>query len=180
MTSSRDSLQLSQLPQLLQLNFHDVYNQYFQKLFDASATPSQLRLPRSKSQGTAALGDPSMLKELLQPVLGDGIEISLFDADVSSTECSVEYQVKNSTKSSRNRQMIVSFTRCLNSHDAKDIMRGHMGSYTIDISQVARRANIGSHSLRMLRGVFWVRDTIFADVYTYTKGTCSSPTVDDF
>ena len=81
---------LPQVPQLLQLNFHDSYNQHVQKMFDASATPSQLRLPLRKSQGTAALGDPSMLKELLQPVLGDGIEISLFDADVSSKVCNVE------------------------------------------------------------------------------------------
>jgi len=57
-------------------------------------------------------------------------------------------------------------------------MKGQMCGYDIDISQVAQRANIGSHSLRMARGVFWVRDTIFADAYTYTSGTCSSLTVD--
>ncbi|KAN0078808.1 hypothetical protein V8E54_005321 [Elaphomyces granulatus] len=160
MASSRDSLQLSQL------DFHDFYTRDLQKLFDASATPSQLRLPLRKSQGTAALGDPSTLKELLQPVLGDDIKISLFDGTISSTQCSVEYQVEQFTNSDRTRRMIVSFTRCLDSRAAKESMKGQMCSYDIDISKVARRANIGSHSLRMAGGVFWVRDTIFTDVYT--------------
>jgi len=171
MASSRNLMLMPQAPHaLLPLNFHDSYDQHIKKIFDASATPPQLRLPRSRSQGMAALGDPSMLKELLQPVLGDGIEISLSDADVSSRACTVDYQVENSTKSG---QMIVSFTRCLNIHDAKDIMRSQIGGYTIDISQMAERANIGSHSLRTPQGVFWVRDATFTNVYTDTKGTRS-------
>lgn len=172
MASSRDSLQLSRL------NFHDFYNRYLQKLFDASKTPSRLRLPVRKSQGTAALGDLLTIKELLQPVLGDDIKISLFDGTISSTQCSVEYQVEQLTNSDRTRRMIVSFTRCLDPHAAKERMNGQMCSYDIDVSKVAQRADIGSHSLRMAGGVFWVRDTIFVDIYT--SGTCSSPTVDGF
>ena len=115
-----------------------------------------------------------MLKELLQLVLGDNIEISLFDADIFSTQCNVEYQVEQSTNSDRNGRMIVSFTRCLDSRAAEDNVIGHMHFYDIDVSKVARRAIIGSHSLRMTLKVFWVRDTIFTDVYIYTSGTCSS------
>ncbi|KAI1123951.1 hypothetical protein F5Y10DRAFT_250888 [Nemania abortiva] len=134
------------------------------EIFDGSAT--ETRRPRGgRAQYTNAPLDPSTLKRVLTPDFGHDLQIFTLNTRITPSQCSVHYSIGNFQSSYQNKRVFVELTQCCNPSASKDYMKRYLCSFEGPISKLAKRADIGSYSLKTDTSIFWVRDTIFAKVF---------------
>lgn len=156
----------------------DSFSQEVIKTFDNSLTGT--RQPRASKCTNAPL-DPPALKVLLARNFGRDIQIVTLHTTVTSTACRVLYGVDKPPNSGRNEMAYVEFTQCRTATDAEEMMKRYLSSFERALTElmetkIMEPASIGIYSLRTTQSVFWVRDTIFAEV-SVGHGECVSHTM---